>query len=242
MGKQRRGNMMMAKHYLGCLMALPMLGLVPALAEPVGDETFEGSLTCAAPAGNTDAAPISCQAQINPGLPEIGLSLVFRGNATNGERVLDSIELRRSGEAEPFQVLKGIALHVPKDAENGGVGMIDLNFDGFFDLRVQRSSSEGKGLYRNWVWSKEGGNFVASPELDAIASPEFNAEDQEIVSRWQRGANERTTDIYSFDGSMPLLVHREVDRLSDGGACQRSFYDRIDEELKETGTGSCDKE
>lgn len=235
--------MTIMKRYLGLIVALFMvLGFAPALAEPVGDETFEGSLSCMAPVGKTDTRPISCRAQINPGLPEISLSLILRGDATGDERVLDSIELRRSGEAEPFQVLKGIALHVPANAENGGVEMLDLNFDGFFDLRVRRPGSDGEALYRNWVWSKEGGKFVAIPELDAIVSPEFNAEDQEIVSHWQRGANEQTTDIYSFDGSTPALVHREVDRLSGGGACQRSFYDRIDEELKKTGSGRCDKE
>lgn len=232
----------MAKHYLGCLLALPLLGFASAQAEPVGDETFEGSLVCAAPAGRADAGSISCRAQINPGLPEIALSLVLQGGAANGGRVLDRIEFRHDGEAEPFQVLKGIALQVPAGTENGGVELLDVNFDGFFDLRVRRSGAEGEALYQNWVWSKEGGNFVAIPELDAIVSPVFNAEDQEIVSRWKHGANEQGSDIYSFDGSIPLLVHREVDRLSDSGACQRIFYDRIDDELKKTGTGPCDKE
>ena len=49
-------------------------------------------------------------------------------------------------------------------------------------------------------------------------------------------------DIYSYDGEKPVLVHREIDSIDKSGACQRSFYDRIDDELRKTGTGACKDE
>lgn len=236
------GTMSIAKYFLGSLLALPMFGPVSVQAEPVGDETFEGSLTCSAPAGAAEDGRLSCKAFINPGLPEIDLALVLRDDGARGARVLDRIELRRGGNAAPFQVLKGIALRVPAGMEKGGVEMVDVNFDGYFDLRMRRADADGGALYQNWVWSKEQGAFIDIPELDAIVSPEFNAEDQEIASRWKRGASERGSDTYSYDGQIPLLVHREIDQLSAGGACRRIFYDRIDDELKKTGSGTCDNE
>ncbi len=234
--------MPMETRYLGCALALVGLLAVPALAEPAGDETFEGSFSCVEPTSKTDLNPILCQTQINPGLPVLNLSLVWHGDPKNGERLLDRIEIRRSGEKDPFQVLNGIASHLPADTDKAGVEMLDLNFDGFLDLRVRRSVSGPNISYQNWLWSKEAGNFVANPGLDAIASPKFDAEDEEIVSRWQTGATGGGVDIYSYDGEKPVLVHREIDSIDKSGACQRSFYDRIDDELRKTGTGACKDE
>lgn len=234
-------EMPMEKRYRGYGLAFPVLVLLagPVGAEPVGDETFEGSFSCVEPTGGNDLSPILCQTSINPGLPVLDLSLVWHGDRRSGERALDRIEIRRGGETEPFQILTGIDSHLPADTPRAGVEMLDLNFDGFLDMRVRKSSAGPDIAYRNWLWSKESGSFVASPALDAIVAPKFDADDQEIVSRWRRTPSERGADIYSYDGMTPVLVHREIDRTDTGGVCRRSFYDRIDDELKETGTGAC---
>lgn len=237
-------EMPMERQYRGWVLTLATfmwwMGAVgQALAEPAGDETFEGSFSCVEPTGKGDISPILCQTSINPGLPVLDLSLVWHADPKSGERVLDSIEIRRSGEAESFQVLTGIASHLPADTGKAGVEMLDLNFDGFLDMRIRRSADGAEGSYQNWLWSKESGAFVANPGLDAIAAPKFDADDQEIVSRWRKTPAEQGVDIYSYDGATPILVHRETDRTGADGVCRRSFYDRIDDELKETGTGAC---
>ena len=234
--------MALARYLPGGVLFLLLSGFAPTLAEPLGDETFEGSLVCGAPAGDGEAMTVPCRATINPGASEISLTLVMRNADAGGGRTFDRIELRRDGDKEPFQVLKGIGLRVPDGAEKGGLELVDVNFDGYFDLRARRAGPDDETLYQNWVWSTEKNEFVDVPELDAIVSPQFNAEDQEIVSHWKRAADERGSDIYSYDGQMPLLIHREIDRLSVDGACTRIFYDRIDDELKQTGSGACDKE
>lgn len=212
-----------------------------AKAEPAGDETFEGSFSCPTLPQNADAGSLVCRSEINPGLPPLALTLVWHVDAARRAPVLDRIDIRRADETEPFQTVSDTGAQLAPGIENAGFEMRDLNFDGFLDIRVLRAAPAGPDTaYRNWLWSKEDGMFVASPSLDGIAAPEFDAEAQEIVSRWRASAAEYGTDVYSYEGTMPVLVHRESDRLGAGNACERTFYDRIDDELKKTGTGACD--
>lgn len=214
-----------------------------ATAEPAGDETFEGTFSCLKPSSAADKGPILCQSQINPGLPVLDLAVVWHEDKQGHERILDRIDIRRAGETNLLQAITGIDSRLMSDVENAGLEMLDLNFDGFLDMRVMRFMPAGPNTpYQNWLWSKEDGKFVANPGLDAITSPKFNAEDQEIVSRWRSSAAEGGTDVYSYEGTTPVLVHRETDRFSGNGACVRTFYDRIDDELKATGTGTCEAE
>lgn len=212
-----------------------------AKAEPAGDETFEGSFSCLALSPNADAGSVVCRSEINPGLPPLALTLIWHADAVSREHVLDRIDIRRADETEPFQTISDVGARLAPEVENAGFEMLDLNFDGFLDIRVTRVTPAGASApFRNWLWSKEDGRFAANPPLDEIASPEFDAESQEIVSRWRANAAEHGTDVYSYEGATPVLVHRESDRLGAGGACQRTFYDRIDDELKKTGTGACE--
>lgn len=226
----------------GAMMAAAAGAFAAPGAEPAGDETFEGSFSCLRPSSSSDRSPILCQSQINPGLPVLDLTIFWQDVGAAGRRRIERIEIRRSGEAELLQTIAGIDSPVPDEAENAGLEMLDLNFDGFLDLRVMRAAPAGTNvLYRNWLWSAEDRIFAASPALDEIASPEFNAEDQEIVSRWRSGAT-RGTDVYSYEGAVPVLIHRETDAEDAHGACVRTFHDRIDDELKKTGTGACEAE
>lgn len=225
----------------GCALALAGAGAAFA-AEPAGDETFEGTFSCLKPSSAADKSPILCQSQINPGLPVFDLSLVWHEDARH-LRVLDRIEISRAGEKQPFQTVTGLRSVLPPETENGGLEMLDLNFDGFLDMRVLRHTPSGEDRsYQNWLWSTEAGQYVAAPGLDDIASPSFDAENEEIVSHWRSGSGESGTDVYSYEGMTPVLVHREADRTGAGGACERTFYDRIDDQLKKTGTGACQSE
>lgn len=212
-------------------------------ADPVGDETFEGGFVCLKPSGKSDTAPILCQSEINPSLPSFDFSLIWHDDEAQSTRVLDRIEIRRKGETQPFQVLAHVESSLSPDIPNNGFELLDLNFDGYLDLRVIRFTPAGPNTpYQNWLWSKEDGKFVENPGLDEITSPQFDAESQEIVSHWRGSAAEHGTDVYSYDGTTPVLIHRETDKFSDGGACLRTFYDRIEDELRKTGTGPCKDE
>lgn len=204
-------------------------------AEPVGDETFAGGFVCAA-----TPSPTHCQSVINPSLPGFDLALVWHAEEGSGLHVLDRIEVRRKGEVEPFQTVSGIESSLPESFANNGFEMLDLNFDGYLDMRVVQFLPAGPNIpYQNWLWSEQLGQFVASPALDAITSPQFDADAQEITSQWRSSAAEYGSDIYVYEDTTPVLIHRETDTMTEGGDCSRVFYDRIDDELRKTGTGAC---
>lgn len=237
---------MSLRMFLGWAVAAMLAGggAVPAFAaEPVGDETFEGGFTCLKPSNKADTAPIVCQSEINPSLPSFDFSLVWHDDKSAATHVLDRIEIRRKGETAPFQILTHIESSLSPDVPNNGFELLDLNFDGYLDLRVIRFAPAGPNTpYQNWIWSKAEGKFIENPGLDEITSPQFDAESQEISSHWRSSAAEHGVDVYSYDGTVPVLIHRETDKFGEGGSCERSFYDRIEDELRKTGTGTCKDE
>lgn len=225
--------------------ALCAESILSAQADPmagsVGDETFEGRFVCLAPSNADDTAPIVCQSEINPSLPSFNFSLAWHRDVSSDTRQLDRIAVRRSGEAEPFQTLEPITSDLPLKIANNGFEVLDLNFDGYLDIRVMRFVSAGPNTpYQNWLWSPTAGKFIANLALDEITSPQFDADAQEITSDWRSSAAEHGSDIYAYDGTTPVLVHRETDTYGENGVCVRAYYDQIEGELRKTGTGACD--
>ncbi|MBO6678088.1 MAG: hypothetical protein JJ962_05790 [Parvibaculum sp.] len=205
-----------------------------------GDETFLAGHTCIAPGPVADTGPIVCEARINPVLPPFYFDIAWHMDAEMDERVIDTVSIRRQGENEPFQSFSDVGSSVVPQIEHNGFETIDVNFDGYLDFRLLAQTTAGPNtLYRNWLWSEEEMHFVESAPLDAIVSPEFDADTQEIVSRWRSSAAEGGIDIYIWEEGKPVLIHRETDRYSGEGQCTRLFYDRIGGRLEQTGEGAC---
>jgi len=217
-----------------------------AHAEPpamVGDENFQAMYSCVpakSAAGTALTASSDCQSEINPGLPRFEFHLVGHIDNASGVHVLDRIEVAREGETTPFQTISPVNSSLPNSVANYGFEVIDLNFDGYLDLRVINFLPAGSNTpYENWLWSVSKGKFVASPALDKITSPQFDADAQEITSHWRSSAAEQGTDVYAYDGDALVLVRRETDTYKANGSCTRVYYDQIDDELRKTGTGAC---
>lgn len=235
------GLMMVVALCVGPILSAQADPMSQPTAGPVGDETFEGGFVCLAPSSVRDTAPIICQSDINPSLPSFNFSLVWHLDALSGARQLERIEVQRSGESEPFQTLEPVTSDVPVTIANNGFEALDLNFDGYLDIRVIQFVPAGPNTpYQNWLWSPTAGKFVASPALDKITSPQFDADAQEITSHWRSSAAEQGSDVYAYDGTTPVLVHRETDTYGENGVCVRVYYDQFEDELRKTGTGTCD--
>lgn len=205
-----------------------------------GDETFQGGFVCLSPAGAGDMGPIVCESQINPVLPAFHFSLAWHLDPQNRDRVIDSISIRQKGKAAPFQVISDTGSSAIQEIDNNGFEMIDVDFDGYLDMRLIAQIAAGPNvLYRNWLWSKDEMRFVENAALDEIVSPDFDPETQEILSRWRSSAAEGGVDVYTWDGATPVLIHREADRYDGPARCTRTFFDRIGGELKKTGEGTC---
>jgi len=224
-------------------LALATVSLVSPYAEtvsPVGDETFEGGFSCAGLDAPLPKIAVQCRSNINPALPAFVFTLVGHRDQASGVNILDHIDIARSGETTPFQTISPVNSSVPENVASFGFEAIDLNFDGYLDMRVVSFLPAGPNIpYENWIWSNARGKFIASPELDKITSPQFDADTQEITSHWRSSAAEQGTDVYAYDGATPVLIHRETDTYSPSGSCSRIYYDQIDDELRKTGTGAC---
>ncbi|MES1989330.1 MAG: hypothetical protein V4441_00060 [Pseudomonadota bacterium] len=233
--------MMSAKHgmFLGIAAIAMWAGAVLAAETdgPVGDETFEGGFFCDDPALDV---PLICQSTINPSLPPFEMKLTRHVDSASGASIIDRIDITRKGETAPFQTIAPVESNVPSSIEHNGFELADLNFDGFLDMRVVRFVPAGPNMpYQNWLWSEADGKFLANPGLDDITSPKFDADAQEINSEWRSSVSESGADVYTYDGTTPVLIHRETDTYA-GSTCTRTFYDRIEDELKKTGTGPCE--
>lgn len=205
-----------------------------------GDETFLGTYSCVSPSTADGKAPITCHGRISPVLPEFYFSLFWHLDEF-GDRVIGKVEIRHEGEIEPSQVIADAGSHAAEMIPNNGFELIDVNFDGYHDLRLIAEGTAGPNvLYRNWLWQPEEERFAANEALDEIVSPDLDPDTQEIVSRWRSSAAEGGVDIYNWEEGVPVLIHRETDRYAGPSSCTRIFYDRIDSELRETGTGACD--
>ncbi|GMV62845.1 MAG: hypothetical protein AMXMBFR74_20130 [Parvibaculum sp.] len=204
-----------------------------------GDETFQSSYTCVSPSGASDKAPIVCEGSISPVLPELYFSLSWHLDEF-GDRAIETVHIRRKGEVEPFQTIGNVASLAASQIPNNDFELIDVNFDGYHDFRLIAAGTAGPNvLYRNWLWEPDEEAFVGNAALDELVSPEFDPETQEIVSRWRSSAEEGGVDIYIWEEGRTVLIHRETDRYAGPSACTRTFFDRIDGELRETGTGAC---
>jgi hypothetical protein len=138
-----------------------------------GDETFQSSYTCIAPSGAADKAPIVCEGRIDPVSPELYFSLSWRIDEF-GDRAVDTVHIRRKGEVDAFQTIADVGSRAAAQIPNNGFELIDVNFDGYHDLRLIAEGTAGPNvLYRNWLWAPDEEAFVGNVALDEIVSPEF---------------------------------------------------------------------
>lgn len=128
------------------------------------------------------------------------------------------IEVRRAGADGPMQRIEGLSTATPWSPESPGFEVIDMNFDGYADIRLVEARAAGPNLaYLNWLYDPAGARFVASPALDAITSPRFDAAAREIRSTWRDGASRQGSDVYAIRDGQPLPLTREVKDYSGPG-------------------------
>lgn len=218
--------------------AVPVAATAPVSG--TGAEVFQGDFACREPLGDAQAGPTVCLSRVNPGLAQFFFDLRWHLDPESGERVVTGISIRQEGRAEPFQVIASLDARTATQIDNAGFELIDMDFDGYLDMRLIAGGTAGPNvLYRHWLWLVQEERFMESPALDEIVSPEFDSETREIFSRWRSSAAEGGVDVYTWSGDVPVMIHREVDRFDGSSHCVRIFFDRIDGEIRETGSGSC---
>jgi hypothetical protein len=198
---------------------------------------------CSAPAGvnppggesgvAVDLGGPTVRAKIHDDLPEFSFTL--RGEAEPDLEIFhaEKIEIRRGTEAQPVQVIEGLETETPVSSDFLGLEVLDMNFDGYGDLRIIQFRSAGPNTpYLNWLFDPATARFVSSAELDAITSPTFDPETGSIRSEWRDGAASYGTDLYAVLGGKPVLVRKERKEYSDSGVYRWTVSEWVDGEWK----------
>lgn len=166
------------------------------------------------------AAPAAALAVHRVTLSAPGLDVALEAAAAPGtDAVLRvrAIEIRRDGA--PPQRIEGLDTQTPWTPEAPGAQLLDMNFDGQPDLRLIEARPAGPDVpYLNWLYEPASGRYVASPALNAIASPRFDAAARLLHADWRDGATRYGTDTFVFRDGQPVPVRREVREYMRPGA------------------------
>lgn len=196
---------------------------VSAVSQAEEEDEFDSAVECAAPLDVQPGTPLRCEAEIGPGAPQVAAALQWRDE--DGMRVIDRIALTRAGERAPFQEIEGFDSRAFPEWEMNGFEFLDLNFDGFLDMRIVEFLPAGPyAPYLHWLWSPGEGKFVSAPSFNEAGYVEPNAEAQVLYSPWRNGAAELGEDIYVYEDGALKLTAREAERFSDDGSCTRLSY------------------
>ncbi len=160
-------------------------------AEPAFASNAADNLTCEIFLPRNAGILSTCTGPFPGTAADIEISLF--GAAPNAVREL---RVAMDGGAQEVQHI-GIDVRPVIDIETVGILFMDMNFDGFSDIAVMKSLDTG---YRYFVYDPAGARFVASPELDKVAWPEFDAARGTVTSFWQRDDGTFGHKIYVWNG------------------------------------------
>ncbi|MBI1261961.1 MAG: hypothetical protein GC184_09565 [Rhizobiales bacterium] len=185
--------------------------------------------------------PLTCRGIVSAGLPVLDFKLQGYLKPSSDLRVIESITITQEDKGTPVQTIEPVDSVAPTALAANGFELLDMNFDGYADLRLIRQTTPGANVfYTNYLWSMMADSFVPDPALDELSSPIFDMEAQEIRATNRSSAADYETDFYTYNEDVLVMTHRQHDRYGANGICQRTYFDRIGEELKETGTGPCE--
>ena len=173
----------------------------------------------APPASSSPVTRPTVSARIHPSLEAFTFTLIADGPAEPGALLhVTAIEVRRGAQTESLQTIDGLDTQTPVPADGPVLGILDMNFDGYQDIRLVESQPAGPNVpYVNWLFDPASGRFAASPALNAIVAPAFDPARREIRSEWRDGPTRYGTDTYVFRDGAPVAVRRELKTYSAPG-------------------------
>lgn len=106
---------------------------------------------------------------------------------------------------------------VAEMSDGPGSALVDVNFDGYLDLRVLRMSGNYTSTFRFWTYDPVSRAFASSLELDALFSPDFDASARTVSEggrasgsmyfsatyQWIAGKLEPMTKVTTWLGEKP---------------------------------------
>ena len=132
---------------------------------------------------------------------------------------VDEVTLTAKGERTPFkrQPLEHAECPCP-DGEGrfGAVELLDVDFDGLRDLRIQRPDNSGRSPeHRYWRWDPAERAFIPSPMLDSIQQPLFDHARRLVSSQWYAEAGHRGGSTFRYENGRLSMVSN-MEKYSEG--------------------------
>jgi hypothetical protein len=143
-------------------------------------------------------------AVLGPGMPESEVRLVF-GSAKN---FLERIEIGGKGEGSPAQ--QTISYNAQLAVKTPELKIVDMNFDGYKDLRLLVSETDkiNSEKYKFWLYDPAAKKFTANAELETLCNPSFDADNKLINSMCGSEAGKLELKSYSLAAGALKLVRQ----------------------------------
>ena len=189
-----------------------------AASPPTATTTTTATATATATA-KAPAAAASIAGRIVADGPALTFALFTAPESPAGSGVLAvrSIEIRNP-DGGLLQRIEGLDTQTPWSEQFRGLELVDLDFDGFADLRIVESQAAGPGLpYRNWRYDTATRRFVAAPELDPLPGLQVDPENRELRSSWRDGPTRYGVDIWTYRDAALVPLRRERREYSRPG-------------------------
>jgi hypothetical protein len=201
--------------------AAPPAAIVPAPASEAAPApaTAPAAPAAVAPPPAPARYAVTIKGRIHPDLPESRFTLLADGAPQEtGVLHVRTIEIRRTDTADPAQRIDGLATDTPWSVSAPGFELLDMNFDGYADMRMIESRPAGPNLpYLNWLYDPTNSQFVASPVLNTIPAARFDAAAREVHSEWRDSASRYGRDTYAFRDGQLVPLRREEKNYRQAG-------------------------
>ena len=146
--------------------------------------------------------------------------------------VVSRILVTRGDEEDPLQSLSGFPEPEPPPGGRDDFGAIDLNFDGYLDLRLLAMwGATGNRAYLCWLFDRKTGTFVFEPSLLELGNPTPDPAKKTIATRSNGGMAGQvyTEATYVWESGKLAMIRRERQEWNEA----RKAFDRFVEERKD---------
>jgi tetratricopeptide (TPR) repeat protein len=148
------------------------------------------------------------------------------------------IDVYRAGDSKAFQRLdvndgEDINYHCDElyidNQEN--LSVIDMNFDGYRDLKLLCGEAMHNTSYMFWLYDKNSGKFTFIPVLTHLSNPEPDTKTITVISDQYTGCAGACRYIrkYKFIGNEFILIDSQETVLGDDGVVRRKKQDEDSE-------------
>lgn len=102
------------------------------------------------------------------------------------------------------------------DGRFAAVELLDVDFDGIRDLRIERPAAGGRPPgHRYWRWETSARTFAPAPVLDSIQQPMFDAARKMVSSQWYAEAGHRGGSAFRYENGRLVMVSN-MEKFSEG--------------------------